>query len=67
MEKPYEATVTGEVCFDFFEGFVFFAGDGVVLVGLLADSFFDAFAAVELGLFLFADVALHATAAAGGD
>jgi len=55
--------VTGEVRFDFCEGFVFFAGDGVVLVGLLADSFFDAFVAVELGLLLFANVALHATAA----
>jgi len=62
-EEPYETGVTGEVGFDFFESFVFFAGDGVMLVGLLADSFFDAFVAVEFGLLLFADVALHATAA----
>jgi len=34
-----------------------------MLVGLLADSFFDTFVAVQLGLLLFADVALHAITA----
>jgi len=35
----------------------------VVLVGLLADSFFDTFVTVQLALLLFADIALHATTA----
>ena len=41
------------------EGFVFFAGYGVELVVLLADSFFDTFCAVELVLEEAAGVTLH--------